>query len=158
MDLQDIEKTDVWTLYEQGQMYARKTNIYDTTDENFRMYNGDQWDGVILKGIEPVQLNFIKPIVNYKIGAITQNLWAINYSPDNIENISFLPQARQACDLLNKKVAKVWENAYMDYKIRQMAKNSAINGECPIYINYNEDTKIPEIEMINKTDIYLGLQ
>lgn len=156
MDLQNIEKTDVWTLYEQGQMYARKTNIYDTTDENFRMYNGDQWDGVILKGIEPVQLNFIKPIVNYKIGAITQNLWAINYSPDNIENISFLPQARQACDLLNKKVAKVWENAYMDYKIRQMAKNSAINGECPIYINYNEDTKIPEIEMINKTDIYLG--
>ena len=120
MDLDRIKETEVWTLYTQAQMFARQTNIYETTDENFRMYNDDQWSGVILDGIEPVQLNFIKPIVNYKVGAISQNIWAIHYSAENIELPEFAPTARKACELLNKKVAKIWEKAYMDYKIRQM--------------------------------------
>lgn len=156
MDLDRIKETEVWTLYTQAQMFARQTNIYETTDENFRMYNDDQWSGVILDGIEPVQLNFIKPIVNYKVGAISQNIWAIHYSAENIELPEFAPTARKACELLNKKVAKIWEKAYMDYKIRQMGKNAAINSECPIYINYNEDLELPETEFLNKPDIYYG--
>ena len=62
MDFEEIKETEVWDLYSQAQSYARKTEIYYTTDENFRMYNDDQWNGVKLKDIEPVQLNFIKPI------------------------------------------------------------------------------------------------
>ena len=77
MDLERIRETEVWNLYTQSQMFARQKMIYETTDENFRMYNDDQWSGVVLDGIEPVQLNFIKPIVNYKVGAISQNIWAI---------------------------------------------------------------------------------
>ena len=156
MDFEEIKETEVWELYTQAQSYARKTNIYDTTDENFRMYNDDQWNGIKLKDIEPVQLNFIKPIVNYKIGAISQNLWAINYSADNIENPEFAPTARKACELLNKKAAKIWEKTYMDYKVRQISKNAAINSECPIYINYDEETQMPELEILNKPDIYFG--
>lgn len=156
MDFEEIKETQVWELYNQAQMFARQTNIYETTDKNFRMYNGDQWNGVKLKGIEPVQLNFIKPIINYKVGAISQNLWAINYSAENIDNPEFIPTARKACELLNKKVAKIWEKTYMDYKIRQMCKIAAINAECPIYVKYDEKTGLPEIEILNKPDIYFG--
>lgn len=156
MDFKEIEETKVWELYTQAQMYARRTNIYETTDKNFRMYNGDQWAGVKLKGIEPVQLNFIKPIINYKIGAISQNLWAIHYSAENIDNSEFAPTARKTCELLNKFAAKVWEKKYMDYKVRQICKIAAINSECPIYINYNEEIGMPEIEILNKPDIYFG--
>ena len=156
MDLKELKETDVWTLYTQGQEFARRKNIYEETDENFRMYNGDQWAGLKLKDIEPVQLNFIKPIINYKIGVISQNLWAIHYSADNFDNLQFVPTARRACELLNKKVAKIWENRYMDYKARQIGKNAAINSECPVYINYNEDEGMPDVEGLNKTDIYFG--
>ena len=156
MDLKEIKETEVWILYTQGQEYARKKNIYDETDENFRMYNGDQWAGIKLKDVEPVQLNFIKPIINYKIGAISQNLWAIHYSAENIDNPEFASTARKACELLNMKAAKIWENKYMDYKVRQIGKNAAINTECPVYINYNEDEEMPDIEELNKTDIYYG--
>lgn len=44
----------------------------------------------------------------------------------------------------------------MDYMVRQICKNAAINGECPIYINFNENKNMPEIEVLNKTDIYFG--
>ncbi len=154
MDLEEIKETDVWNLYSQAQMYARQTNIYESTDKNFRMYNGDQWAGLKLKGIEPVQLNFIKPIINYKVGAISQNLWAIHYSAENIDIPEFIETARKTCELLNKKAAKIWEATYMDYMVRQICKNAAINGECPIYINFNENKNMPEIEVLNKTDIY----
>lgn len=156
MDLKDVKETEVWALYVQAQQYARKTNIYDSTDLNFRMYNGDQWNGVKLKGIEPVQLNFIKPIINYKLGVISQNLWAINYSAENVNNREFAIVARSACQLLNKLAAKIWEKTYMDYKVRQIGKNAAINSECPIYINWNDEYKMPDVEGLNKTDIYFG--
>lgn len=156
MDFEEIKETKVWDLYTQAQMYARRTNIYETTDRNFRMYNGDQWAGIKLRGIEPVQLNFIKPIINYKIGAISQNLWAIHYSAENIDIPEFAPTARKACELLNKKAAKIWEKIYMDYKVRQISKNAAINSECPVYINYDEETNMPELEILNKADIYFG--
>lgn len=156
MDLVEIKETEVWELYNQAQMFARKMNIYETTDENFRMYNDDQWNGVKLRDTEPVQLNFIKVIVNYKVGAISQNLWAIHYNAENIDIPEFAPTARKACELLNKKVAKIWEKSYMDYKVRQISKIAAINGEAPIYMNYNEELEMPEIEILNKPDIYYG--
>lgn len=156
MDLENIKETEVWDLYTQAQSYARKTNLYETTDENFRMYNGDQWNGVKLKDVEPVQLNIIKPIVDYKTAVISQNQWAIHYSAENIDIPEFAPTARKACELLNKKAAKIWEKAYMDFKVRLISKISAINGEAPIYMNYNEDEGMPEIEILNKPDIYFG--
>lgn len=156
MDQEEIKETDVWKLYLIGQEYARKIGIYEQTDLNFRMYNDDQWNGVKLQGIEPVQLNFLKPIVNYKVGAISQNLWAIHYSSENYDNKEFIPIARRTCELLNKRVARIWEKEYMDYKIRGFSKNAAINSECPIYINYDKEEKIPKIEVLSKNDIYFG--
>lgn len=156
MDLSQIRETSVWELYMQSQNFARKMDIYNTTDTNFRMYGGDQWAGLKVEGIEPVQLNYIKAIIDYKLGVIGQNLWAINYNADYLLNEEFAKKARRACELLNKEVAKIWERTYMDYKVRQFSKNAAINTEAPIYINYDEGEKIPELEILNKPDIYFG--
>lgn len=156
MDLKDVKETEVWELYNKAMMFARKVDIYDTTDKNFRMYGGDQWNGLKTKGIEPVQLNFIKPIIDYKVGVISQNQWAIHYSAENIEIPEFAPTARKACELLNKKVAKNWEKAYMDFKVRILGTIAAINTEAPIYMNYNEETGMADIEILNKPDVYFG--
>lgn len=155
MDLKDIKETEAWILYSRGADFARLKGMYSDTDTNFRMYNDDQWNGAILDGIEPVQLNFIKPIVNYKVGNITQNLYAVNYSSEN-NNESFKEMANRTCKMLNRKMSKVWEKDYMDYKIKQMVKNSAINSQVPAYMTYDEETKIPLTEILSKNDIYFG--
>lgn len=79
MDIQEIQETPIWTLYEKGRNYHRQTGIYVDTDRNYRMYNGDQWGGAKLGDVEPVQKNFIKPIVKYKVSVIHDNLYAIVY-------------------------------------------------------------------------------
>lgn len=156
MDLQDIKQTDLWTLYEQGRNYARLINMYSDTDRNYRMYNGNQWEGLPISGIEPVQLNFIKPIVKYKVGTINSNQYAINYSSENFENREFRKTAEKTCELLNKKAAKIWEKDQLDLKIRRICKDSAINDEGVMYITYDEENQSPINEIISKNDIYFG--
>ena len=156
MDLEEIKETDIWTLYDKSISYCRLVGMYGDTDLNYRMYNGDQWYGLKVSGIEKIQYNFIKPIVKYKVGIILTNLYAINYSSENFENKEFRKSADKICKLLNKKANKIWEKDYMDLKLRLIVKDSAINDEGVMYVNYSEDNKQPINEIISKNDIYYG--
>ena len=156
MDLKDIKQTEIWNLYEQGVSYCRMMGMYRDTDLNYRMYNGDQWQGLKVKGIEKIQLNFIKPIVRYKTGVILSNLYAINYSSDNLESRDFRKSADKICKLLNKKAATIWEKDYMDMKLRMVVKDAAINDMGVIYVHYDDELGLPVNEVIDKNDIYFG--
>lgn len=156
MDLREIKETPTWGLYEKGRNYHRRVGIYVDTDRNYRMYNGNQWEGAKLGDVEPVQKNFIKPIVKYKIAVIHDNLYAINYSSQNYESIEFQKMASRYCDLLNGYAARVWEKDKMDFKGRRITKDAAINDEGILYVNYDEDKQMPINEIVKKNDIYYG--
>jgi len=156
VDLENLKETDIWTLYEQGRNYCRMQGMFRDTDNNYRMYNGNQWEGVIVKGIEPIQENFIKPIVKYKIGNITSNLWQINFSSENFEDENFRETADKTCEMLNRKARKTWEKDGMDYKIRHIAKDSAINDEGVMYAMYDMDNQEIINEVIRKNNIFYG--
>lgn len=156
MDLQEIKQTDIWVLYDQCVSYCRMMGIFGDTDRNYRMYNGDQWYGLKIQGVEKVQYNFIKPIVRYKTGIVMTNLYAIVYSSENFENKAFRKTGMKICELLNKKAARIWERDYMDMKLRFAVKDAAINDEGVIYVTVDGDTGLPINEIINKTDIFYG--
>lgn len=156
MDLDELKQTEIWQLYEKGRNYCRLINLYTDTDKHYEFYNGDQWKGLKVKGIEPVQLNFIKPIIKYKVGTINANQWAVNYSSDNFENKEFRDLANKVCELLNKRASKVWDRDGLDLKVRKLTKDSAINDEGVMYITYDMDSNNPVNEIISKNDIQYG--
>lgn len=156
MDLKEIRETDIWTLYDQCVSYCRMVGSFGDTDLNYRMYNGDQWHGLKVQGIEKIQYNFIKPVVRYKTGIVMTNLYAINYSSENFENKEFRKNAEKICKLLNKKAARIWESDYMDVKLRLVVKDAAINDEGVFYVRKDPETGLPTNEIINKTDIFYG--
>lgn len=156
MDLQEIKQTDIWVLYDQCVSYCRMMGIFGDTDLNYRMYNGDQWYGLKIQGVEKVQYNFIKPIVRYKTGIVMTNLYAIIFSSQNFENKAFRKNGEKICELLNKKAARIWERDYMDMKLRFAVKDAAINDEGVIYVTVDGETGLPVNEIINKTDIFYG--
>ena len=156
MDIKEIKETPVWGLYEKGRNYHRLTNIYTDTDRNYRMYNGDQWEGAKLGDVEPVQKNFIKPIVKYKCSVVHSNLYAINYSSQNYENREFRKAAERYCELLNGYAHRIWERDKMDFKGRRITKDAAINDEGIIYVYFDEEKQTPVNEIVKKNDIYYG--
>ena len=156
MDIREIKETPIWGLYEKGRNYHRRTNIYVDTDRNYRMYNGNQWEGAKLGDVEPVQKNFIKPIVKYKCSVIHDNLYAIVYSSQNYESQEFQREAGRYCDMLNGYAARIWEQDKMDFKGRRVTKDAAINDEGIIYVNFDMEKMTPINEIVKKNDIYYG--
>lgn len=156
MNLEELQKTEVWQLFEKGRNYLRRINAYSDTDKNYRMYSGNQWEGAKIEGIEQAQYNFIETIVNHKVSVLNQNLWQINYSSENFENKDFRQTAEDTCKLLNKKASKVWEKDQLDYLVRELSDDACINDEGVWYITYDEETQSPINELLNKTDIQFG--
>ena len=156
MNEKDIRETPIWQLFEKGRNYLRRIGAFVDSDRNYRMYNGDQWDGAKLGGVEPVQKNFIKPIVKYKLAVIHANLYAINYESQNYENTAFRKNAERYCTMLNSYAARVWEKDKMDKKLRKITKDAAINDEGIIYVNFDKEKMFPVNEVINKCDIFYG--
>ena len=156
MDMREIKETPIWTLFEKGRNYHRQTGIYVDTDRNYRFYNGNQWEGAKLGDVEPVQKNFIKPIVKYKVSVIHDNLYAINYSSENYENREFQKQSGRYCDMLNRYAARVWEKDKMDFKGRRVTKDAAINDEGIMYVDFDQEKMYPVNEIVKKNDVHYG--
>ena len=156
MDLREIQETPIWQLFEKGRNYQRRTNMIEETDKNYRFYNGNQWEGARLGDVEPVQKNFIKPIVKYKCSVIHDNLYAIVYSSQNYENRAFRKTAEVVCDLLNAYAARVWEQDKLDFKGRRVTKDAAINDEGIIYVDFDKEKMKPVNEVLDKIDVFYG--
>ena len=120
------------------------------------MYNGNQWEGAKLGDVEPVQKNFIKPVVKYKVSVIHDNLYAINYSSQNFTNKEFAKVSERYCDMLNRYAHRIWEADKMDFKGRRITKDAAINDEGIMYVDFDKGEMKPVNEIIKKNDVYYG--
>ena len=156
MDITEIRETPIWQLYEKGRNYHRRVGIYVDTDRNYNFYNGNQWEGAKLGDVEPVQKNFIKPIVKYKLSVVHDNLYAINYTSQNYENPGFREASQRYCDMLNRYASNIWERDKMDFKGRRVTKDAAINDEGIVYVSFDLEKMIPVNEIVKKNDIYYG--
>lgn len=156
-DLKTLVETDIWQLYEKHAMYMRNKGYYTSTDKNFRFFNGNQWDNAIVdKKVELIQINYIKPIVKYKVGVVTSTNYAIIYNSDNFESQEFRNVAKQTSELLTKEVSKIWEKNKLDYKLKKAVRKSAINGEIIVYWFWEENKQIPKMELKSKVDVMYG--
>ena len=144
MKNEDKEKMTLWQKYTKGVDFNRERGLYEDTKVHWQFYNGDQWDGLDSGDIEPIVLNILKPMVNYKVGVINENKWGIVYkSFMNNEKDEMKKQIHEkALKVLNEMARKTYEMNQLDtINGRRIGKQAAVTGEGILYSYWDKDKK-----------------
>ncbi len=141
-----MEKSNIWEKYEKAKDYIDRKGLIGKTDINWRMYSGDQWLGK-LKDVP--MLNFIKPIVKYKVATIAQHSMVANYS-DAQSKASNQAIYRK----FNELFSQSWEKGKMDSIAWGVVKRGAVQGDSYVFWGNGDTNKKPQIIM--NTNIMFG--
>lgn len=158
--MEDIRKTDIFTLYERGKNYNRMHSLYEEGTDNYDYYHGRQWKGLEKPSAkskaytEPVVLNIVKPIVKYKVNIVNQYSYQIVFNPNTYGTLEELEVLSSTTRGLTQFVNRMWEKSQSGKKVRSVVKNACINSEGILHF-FNQGEEILS-EEIDKNNIYYG--
>ena len=159
-EVRDVKTTDIWDKYQKGKDHHNRVHMYIDVEKEHAFYEGDQWRYAKTGGEEFPVLNFIKPVVKYKVSTIAQNLMSIVYTPFDAD-----PATSELCIKLTKFAAYQWETLKMDYINWEVIKNACITGDHYVYFYdktkrsgglYNDGKVELGARLINKTNVYFS--
>ncbi|MEF9864408.1 MAG: hypothetical protein RR777_05635 [Christensenellaceae bacterium] len=145
----ETESTQIFKQFEQGKDYINSLNMITKSDDAFRFYEGDHWRGLKSGDEKMPIIEIIRPVVDYKVAIVTQNMLQIFYSSMNFENPLIRMQTQQICEKLNEHIARVWENNSMDNVNAQLVREACIAGEKYMYLYFKKSGKVENGQEIN---------
>ena len=141
--------TDIWQKYERCKEYVDGKGIVAKTERNWNFYVGKQWEGCKSGGQELPMLNFIKPIVQYKVSSVAQNAMTAVYS-----DIGGDPNMSPIYEKLNHYWQQCWEKSKMVQVAWRAIKNASIQGDSYVYWNDGDTLQPPTL--IDNSCVFLA--
>ena len=138
----------VWQEYQKDVSFKNSLDLYEKTKQQHNFFLGRQWEGLNAPDLEKPVLNFVKRVVNYLISVLMVNDVAISFKRSG--------EADVFMQAVEKEIEKTNENSRFKTKLRNIIKNTAIDGDGAVYVRYNPDTKQAESEIVYNTNIVFG--
>lgn len=145
--------TTAWQEYRRGIEFKRKIDYYNTVDENYRYFQGDQWGDTRSEGLPTPVFNIIKPVILYKVSMIMQNETKIMYNTENSIDKDY-PHLNRVTHLLSQYSETLWDKLKMDYNNEMLLQEGALTGNGFAYFYIDEDTGEIKMEVVDGTNIY----
>ena len=145
--------TNAWQEYQNGIEFKRRIDYYNTVDDNYRYFQGDQWGETQSEGLPTPVFNVIKPVVRYKVSTIMQNDTKIRFSTENNTDKDY-PYLDEVASLLSQYSETLWEKLKMDFNNEMLLQEAAITGNGFSYFYIDEDTGEIKMELVDGTNIY----
>lgn len=145
--------TLAWQRYKACADYKSSKNYYNTVDENYRYYQGDQWGNTQSNGLPLPVFNIIKPVIRYKISIIMQNDTSILYTSENTQDPEFGTLGKIS-EVLTSYSKVLWEKNKMDYLNECMLTDAAISGIGLVYHYFDNSKNEIASELVDGTNIY----
>ena len=131
--------TTAWQEYQRGIEFKRKIDYYNTIDENYRYFQGDQWGDTQSEGLPTPVFNIIKPVILYKVSMIMQNETKIMYNTENSIDKDY-PHLNEVTHLLSQYSETLWDKLKMDFNNEMLLQEGALTGNGFAYFYIDEDT------------------
>ncbi len=145
--------TTAWQEYQRGIEFKRKIDYYNTVDENYRYFQGDQWGDTQSEGLPTPVFNIIKPVIQYKVSMIMQNETKIMYNTENSGDKDYT-QLNKVTQLLSQYSETLWDKLKMDFHNEMLLQEGALTGNGFAYFYIDEETGEIKAELVDGTNIY----
>ena len=144
--------TTAWQEYQNGIEFKRRIDYYNTVDENYRYFQGDQWGDTQSEGLPTPVFNVIRPVLRYKISTIMQNDTKIMFNAENSVDKDY-PYLSEVAELLSQYSETLWEKLKMDFNNERLLQEGAVTGNGFSYFYTDDDGEIC-VELIDGTNVY----
>lgn len=150
--------TDVWQKYLNGQAFKNQINLYNTVDENWRFYEGDQWRGCKAPNLPMPVFNIIKPACRFMTVQIKDRKLALKYKVEGErEDVAAL------LSQMDEYARRTWDRLNMEFKNLEGLTDAFNTGDYILYHWWNDeiDTGQPfmgdvDNEIIDNVNYYPG--
>jgi len=166
-----LDTTSEWSLYQRGKDYHARINLVSNVDKTHRMYEGDQWHGVVSNGLPTPVFNLHKRLINYFIAAILSQAVKMQFSPENVPEESQDPAdmfAQMAAEIANDQCAELWERLKMASHMRHALRDAALSGDMAGWTFWNPDLETAasiegispkgdiDFELVDNVNVFFG--
>lgn len=163
----------IYNRYKKDVHYKTRLDLYDKVKRQENFFHGKQWEGVNAPDLPKPNLNFIKRVVNYLVSVLVVNDVGIAYSGyDPLVQQQVVSEMEITStntpiieEILPAEVDRVNENVKFASKLRRLAHNMAVDGDCCIYVRYDPDKGAQnenytageiETEIVDNTNVHFG--
>lgn len=162
--MEEPQVTTIWEQYQKGKDYLSAKSYYGQLKKNYNFYTGNQWgeESKKLAGPMPID-NIIQPIVDYKVGVVSQNNMSMIFTSDNTSDddlneleggINFKQVADETMELLNVSANKFIEKNNLETEMWNYNEDNCIDGIVSMYLYKDKDDEIAE--EVNANNIFFS--
>ena len=153
---------DIWNAYQDLVAYNGEIQLAETVEENRFMYIGRQWEGIETEGLPTAVLDFIKPVVQFKVSSITSARTKVTVHPVGLSG-TVEKEKKKIANIINQKLDQILEREQLEKLLMILETNTAIDGDGAWHIYWDERIKTGEdlsgdiaIENIPNLNVYFG--
>lgn len=120
--------------YSRGNSYKQRLGLYEQVKKNERFYLGDQWNGLRVKSVRPVVMNFLRRATTYFQAMIVSDDIGVQLRP-------FLPdeQGELTGRVYEKAIERVMERCKIRSLNRESLRDACVDGDSMVYYYFDPD-------------------
>lgn len=158
-DMPDVQTA--WDFYEKGLQFNSAINLEDTVQVNENFYVGKQWEGVNANGLPTPVFNILKRVVGFIVATITTDNLKVNATA--LANSLNTQTYQETVRIVNEEFDAIMEHDAIPSKVRELARNAAVDGDGCILAYWNPSVNCGNgvmgrvnYEMIQNTRVFFG--
>lgn len=163
MSKREMDCTKLKAEHDAGILFNQGINLYDTVQNNENFFIGKQWEGVVSNGLPTPVYNFLKRVVLFCVANVSTDNLKLHAKPLSSSVNVPARVLDMFSDILNEQFAAIFEFNKMGGKIREFARDAAVDGDGCLYCWWDPDVKTGQVargairtEVLQNTQVIFG--
>jgi hypothetical protein len=123
--------TKAWQEYLKGVDYKSSIDLYDTVDENYDFFYGDQWRGIKSENLPTPVFNTFKRSIPFMVAQVKDRKLTLNYTAEGVYDD--VGDIQAIVKQMSDYAKNTWSRLNMEAKNMEGLENAAITGDYILY-------------------------